>query len=280
MSHKKSLVTLIKRLSMTCGLVMALAATSVSQDLAGIKCVINGDKPASADSSVDYLDAKVYFCCDDCAAAFKADMDKTDSPVLIKANHQLLLTGQYVQKACPLTGKPVAADKSVDVGGVQVGLCCGGCVAKVTGAADLAAKANLCFVKASFEKGFELKKAEPNLENVKCMLMPAKPVSKDFAAPYGDHQVFFCCKGCKAKFEKDATPFAAKANHQLFQTGQVEQIACPFSGSATKDEHATEVNGVTVKFCCANCKAKTEAAEAGQRVDLVFGEKGFAKGFK
>ena len=202
MAQGKLPLNLIKRLMLACGLVVLLAGTSFGQDLVGIKCVMDGDKQASADSSVEYMHGKVYFCCDDCAAAFKAEMDKSDSEVLIKANHQLLLTGQYVQKACPITGKPVAADKSVDVGGVPVGLCCAGCVAKVNGAADLAAKAKLCFVQASFEKGFELKAVEPNLENVKCMMMPSKPASKDFAAKYGDHQVFFCCKNCRDNWER------------------------------------------------------------------------------
>ena len=84
-------------------------------------------QPAKADKTADFNGGKVQFCCGECPKAFAKDPDKYAA----KANLQLAQTGQLKQTACPLTGKPAAADKTVDVEGVSVGVCCGGCLAKV-----------------------------------------------------------------------------------------------------------------------------------------------------
>ena len=72
---------------------------------------------------------KVYFCCENCPKAFQADSAKYSG----KANHQLVQSGQLEQVKCPLTGRPMAADKTVDVSGVKVALCCGNCLKKAQG---------------------------------------------------------------------------------------------------------------------------------------------------
>ena len=40
------------------------------------------------------------------------------------------LTGQLVETTCPFTGKPLNAEKTVDVDGVKVAFCCANCQAK------------------------------------------------------------------------------------------------------------------------------------------------------
>ncbi len=96
-------------------------------DAPALKCPVSG-QPTKADKTVDFNGGKVQFCCENCPKAFAKDTAKYAG----KANLQLIQTGQLKQTACPLTGKPCADDKSVEVAGVKVGLCCGNCLAKAT----------------------------------------------------------------------------------------------------------------------------------------------------
>lgn len=139
---------------MAVGLLAFVGGADDPVKLDGVKCVMMSTKAAKAEKSVDYRGAKVYLCCDGCIKKFKADDAKTAT----MANHQLALTGQFVQKACPISGGATKADQSADVGGVTVNFCCGNCKGKVEKAADVAEKAKLCFTNEAFEKGFEAKK--------------------------------------------------------------------------------------------------------------------------
>jgi YHS domain-containing protein len=106
--------------------VALVAAHSLrAADAPALKCPVSGE-PAKADKTADFNGGKVQFCCENCPKAFAKDPSKYAA----KANLQLAQTGQLKQFACPLKGKPCAEDKSVEVGGVKVGLCCGGCLAK------------------------------------------------------------------------------------------------------------------------------------------------------
>jgi hypothetical protein len=96
-------------------------------DEPALKCPVSG-QPAKADKTADFNGGKVQFCCENCPKAFAKDSAKYAG----KANLQLFQTGQLTQVKCPLTGKDCAADKSVEVGGKKVGLCCGGCLAKAS----------------------------------------------------------------------------------------------------------------------------------------------------
>jgi hypothetical protein len=111
--------------------VVALVAASAlrAADAPALKCPISG-KPADATKTVDFNGGKVAFCCENCPKAFSAAPDKFKA----KANLQLVQSKQLKQTKCPLTGRPCAEDKSVDVDGVKVGLCCAGCLKKASGA--------------------------------------------------------------------------------------------------------------------------------------------------
>ena len=254
----------------------AFAATPQDgPDLTGVKCIVNGNAAAKAGKSSDYLDGKVYFCCGNCKAKFDADSKK----FAVKANHQLALTGQYVQVACPFGGK-FAKDAATNVGGVSVCFCNQEEMKKVKDASDLAAKAEMVFNQKSFSKAFKpMQKID--LTGVQCMLMPAKGVKAKHAVDYKGGQVFFCCKGCAGKFAKNPSKYAEKANQQLVATGQFKQMACPLSGGDMDDDQVVSVSGIEVKFCCGNCVNKVggqanDAAKSG----LVFSDKSFAKGFE
>ncbi len=112
-----------------------------------LKCVVAGT-PAKADKTADYKGGKVNFCCDDCKAKFTADPKK----YAVAANSQLVQTGQVVQEKCPLSGGPLKADKTVEVGGVKVTFCCENCQGKVAAEKDLAKQKEMVFSDAAFEK--------------------------------------------------------------------------------------------------------------------------------
>ena len=70
-------------------------------------CPVSG-KPAGEDHMVERKNGgvaeKVYFCCEKCPKAFRS---RSQEICAQHVNRQLLETGQIVQVACPLTGKPV-----------------------------------------------------------------------------------------------------------------------------------------------------------------------------
>ncbi|MCH2210713.1 MAG: hypothetical protein MK110_05390 [Fuerstiella sp.] len=110
------------------------------------KCPISGGK-AKESQAADFKGGKVYFCCGKCKAAFEKDSSKHTA----KAHAQLVATGQYEQKKCPLSGGPLKTTSTV--GGVEVKFCCGNCKKKVD-EAEGADKFALVFSDRAFKKGF------------------------------------------------------------------------------------------------------------------------------
>ena len=96
---------------------------------------------------------------------------------------------------------------------------------------------------------------------------------------YRDAKVYVCCAGCKSKMEKDATPFAAKANQQLVRTRQYRQAKCPISGGKLNKEQKTKIGGVMVRFCCEKCQEKAATTKGDDQLQLAFSDKAFEKAF-
>ena len=142
-------------LAMFCAVLITVVAVNVNAGpkLDGVKCPISGKK-VLADKSVDYKGGEVFFCCANCPTAFAKSTDKFAT----KANHQLVQTGQFTQTACPIkAGKPVNPDKTCDVAGVKVAVCCGGCQGKLSKIED---KVTTVFNEATFAKAFAKVKAK------------------------------------------------------------------------------------------------------------------------
>ncbi len=159
-------------------------------------CPVSG-KPAGEDHVVQLKNGdKVYFCCDNCPKAFKSNPKK----YALKVHRQLLETGQVVQVACPLTGKPVNKDTMVDVGEAKAGFCCKNCEAKYAKADD-AGKLKLMFGGANFNKGFT--------HQTKCPVS-GKPIDPEHFVEYQGKKVYFCCPHCPAAFQADPEKYLAK----------------------------------------------------------------------
>ncbi len=261
------------------GLAVALAGfvgLQEDQELNGAKCIVMGKRAANTEYAVEYMEGNVYLCCRRCVAKFVADQELEAPTFTVKANHQLVVTGQYVQKGCPMSGKPLKEGAVAQVGGVEVGFCCMDCSDKVDAIEDLEAKAEIVFAKVAFERAFA-KKAD--LSNATCPISGGEINVEQFSLHNGG-KVYFCCPKCKAKFDEDAEPFVTKSNLQLFVTGQVAQTACPFSGGDMNEEKVVEVSGVNIKLCCGNCVKKVNAADSDdEKAELLFSAKAFKRGF-
>jgi YHS domain-containing protein len=148
---------MMKRTGIGLAVVALLAAVTVyaadEVNLEGIKCLVNPKAPAKAANAVEYKGAHVYFCCQNCPKAFKADTAKFAA----KANHQLVATGQAKQEACPFSGQPVDADTAIKVNGASVAFCCAMCKGKAEKSED---QVELIFNDKAFEKGFKVVTAE------------------------------------------------------------------------------------------------------------------------
>jgi len=145
----------ISKLSLLCSAVLAVGLFAFAEEAKKefkATCPLSG-KAALENKTADYKGGKVYFCCENCPKAFAKDTAK----YAVKANQQLVATGQATQGKCPLSGGKLNPDASVEVGGVKVTFCCNDCKGKVADAKG-DAQAELVFSDTAFAKAFEVKK--------------------------------------------------------------------------------------------------------------------------
>jgi YHS domain-containing protein len=140
-------------LAVLAAFVAGIAVNAADEKKFSAKCLVAGKPDAKEDKFSEYKGGKVYFCCDNCKAKF----DKDPAAFAVKANAQLISTGQAKQVKCPIAGKPCADGKTVEVNGIKVGFCCDGCKGKVAEATG-DAQAALVFSDEAFKKGFEVSK--------------------------------------------------------------------------------------------------------------------------
>lgn len=120
--------------------------------LDGIKCPVKG-VAVKENRSVKYRKAKLYFCCPGCVAKFR----KTPTKFVVKANHQLVATGQATQEKCPIRFTKLNPEQSLEVAGTKVLFCSAGCKGKVEKAKG-DAQLKLVFNHRTFTKAFRVGK--------------------------------------------------------------------------------------------------------------------------
>ena len=159
-------------------------------------CPVSG-KPAGEDHMVQLKNGdKVYFCCDNCPKTFYGNRKKFD----LQVKRQLVETGQVVQVACPVTGKPMSKDHTAEVGTTKVAFCCDKCEAKYKEASD-EEKLKMLFAAKDFNQGFT--------RQTKCPVS-GKPIDPQRFTEYKGKKVYFCCPNCPAAFEKEPEKFVDK----------------------------------------------------------------------
>src|SRR4051812_24182804 len=68
-----------------------------------------------------------------------------------------------------------------------------------------------------------------------------KAASKEHAVDYKGGKVYFCCDMCPEAFKKSPDKFAGKAIHQMLETGEAIEVACPLTGKKLDKETAIDV---------------------------------------
>ena len=122
--------------------------------------------------------------------------------------------------------------------------------------------------------------AQPDLTHAKCPIAGGPAVDAS-AVDYKGGKVYFCCAGCDAEFKANTAKYAAKANYQLFVTGQAKQVACPLAGDPVAKGMTAKVGDAEVGFCCEHCReAVMNAADDDAKIEMIFNDEAFAKGFK
>lgn len=103
---------------------------------------------------------------------------------------------------------------------------------------------------------------------------------KSPALEYKGGKIYFCCSGCIDQFKKAPEKFAANANHQLVVSYQARQVHCPLCGGELTSAKKVDIGGLKVHVCGTECVKQLEKASPSERLQLVFGDAAFAKGFK
>ncbi|MEM8667964.1 MAG: hypothetical protein AAGG48_10635 [Planctomycetota bacterium] len=117
------------------------------------------------------------------------------------------------------------------------------------------------------------------LEGLKCFMMPKRDVKGKKEMEYKGATLYLCCSTCIKRMTRTPEKYEAKANHQLVQTAQFVQAACPIDGSAVSDASPTlEIAGAKVKFSSEDHKAKVAAMEVEEQIEKIFGAEPFKKG--
>ena len=117
-----------------------------------------------------------------------------------------------------------------------------------------------------------------------CPLSGKAALEDKFVKVHGK-KVYFCCNNCPKTFQakaKDHTlgdEIRAKVSHQFLQTGQLVQVACPFTGKPVNADTVVGFKGAKVGFCCNNCKGKFAKASDDQKLILAFAKKAVHTGF-
>lgn len=188
-------------MSVATAMLLTVGGLKAAKEEAGKKefkatCPVSG-KPAGESHMVELKNGdKVYFCCDNCPKAFKADQKKYTTGV----RRQLLETGQIAQVACPLTGKKMDKDHTAKAGEAEIAFCCEKCQAKYEKASD-EEKLKMVFAGKDFNQGFT--------RQTKCPVS-GKPINPEQSVEYKGKKVYFCCPNCPAAFEKNPEQYADK----------------------------------------------------------------------
>jgi len=143
---------------------------------------------------------------------------------------------------CPVTGEPANLAVSVATDDGPVFFCCKGCIAKYQ-ANPAKYTANVAAQRAALA-------GRPKVQ-VTCPVSKEPVDPKVFIESNGE-KVYFCCKGCVKKYQRDPAKYAsALANSYTYQT------KCPVTGEKIDPTaFATTASGTNIYFCCKGCDKK------------------------
>jgi len=100
------------------------------------------------------------------------------------------------QEKCPVMGSTINKNVYTDYNGKRIYFCCAGC--------------DKTFQKDPEKYMGKMKKEGVVLEATPCPVS-GKPASTEIFTEYESEKVYFCCEGCKTKFEKSPEKYSKKS---------------------------------------------------------------------
>lgn len=91
-----------------------------------------------------------------------------------------------------------------------------------------------------------------------------EPVDFFVSAPTDSGPIYFCCKPCITKYQKNPDQYAGKIAAQRLALTKLPriQVTCPMSGKPVRDDVVVEDKGQKIHFCCPNCADEFKASPA------------------
>ncbi len=164
-------------------------------------------------------------------------------PTAAQHNHAEHGAAGHEQQAavakCPVMDEPASLALSVATDDGPVFFCCKGCIPKYQKSPGKYA------AKAAAQRKVLADRAKVQ---VTCPVSKEAIDKKIFVESKGK-KVYFCCKGCGAKYEADPAKYAgALANSYSYQT------TCPVMGGKINPKVSTKLStGETIYYCCPGC---------------------------
>jgi YHS domain-containing protein len=164
---------------------LTFAVTEKSKDET-VKCPVSGKefKKSEAKSSTEYNGKTYYFCCDGCKSAFLKDPEKY-AKKMEHAEHAHAHEGMVVDPVCNMEFKKEKAKATYEYNGKTYYFCNVNCKDKFVKNPGKYVSADDKVVTCPVS-GESFKKSEMTE-----------------STEYNGKTYYFCCPGCKAKFEKD-----------------------------------------------------------------------------
>ncbi|MCA9439658.1 MAG: hypothetical protein KC964_02545, partial [Candidatus Omnitrophica bacterium] len=231
-----------------------------------VACPVSG-KPVDPNVTKEFDGQTIAFCCTNCCAEYSKDPAKFAKELVGSFTYQTL---------CPVSGKPIDPTVSFELAaGQRVYFCCGNCCAEFAkDPAKYADKVKEQGYKFDFEAKTKAAKAEEpkseekpaeqakaeseeSVELPNCVVNSGGKINLAKFVLTDEGPVYFCCDGCKAKYEADPGKFADSVaeQHKLIAALPKSQVCCPLSGKPCDTQFTAEYDGQKVAFCCGNCCA-------------------------
>lgn len=127
-------------------------ASKFEPNLTGIKCVVSG-QTANEDYWCKFKKGKIFFDCNESRRKFLSE--KTS--FIVKANHQLAVTGQYIQVKCPIKSRAIDSkgQHETSVAGVGIHFCCAQCQKQLIERANVHEQIRFIFDNRKFNSVFQ-----------------------------------------------------------------------------------------------------------------------------
>ena len=171
----QSLKSLKLSVSFSLAMLIVICGVADAQQLPGVKCVVDGQRQCKTKYAVPLGGGEVFFSSQSAADRF-TDLVLRQQPAVangkreawvLRANHQLALTGQYKQARCVITGAPIGESEQVlnesvsaAVAGLRIYFKDAAAKEKLLAKKSLIDRVKLVFSSIQFAKNFDLAKVK------------------------------------------------------------------------------------------------------------------------